>query len=310
MDVSLTALRILRQVAERGSFSAAAVASGYTQSAVSRQIASLETALGVTLFERRRDGVRLTEAGQVLLRRVARALDELDAAERELNGERSARALVRLGAFTSAGAWLVPRVAAELRARGDIDLVTRTGSTRSLVTALRAGAVDLAVLARTPPFRPFDAETPELVTSKIADHELLVAVAEAHPLAAADSVALEDLVDQPWVSGRSDAGEPGLGVWPGLPGRARVVHSSSDWMAKLQQVASGAGFTTVPALLVPVLPRGVRALRVRGGSLEQRQVFLARVPAPEGAALATEPALRIVEGALRAAAFQLDLSMG
>jgi len=304
MDMSLTALRILREVAERGSFTAAAAASGYTQSAVSRQAASLEAAVGRALFERRRDGVRLTEAGRTLLRRAARALDELDSAQRELTGERPERVLIRLGAFTSAGAWLVPRAAAELRARGDVDLVTQTGSTRSLVRALRAGSLDLAVLALTPPFRPFDEETPELAAIKISDHELLVALPEAHPLAMADSIAVQDLADQPWVAGRASGGDPALGVWPGLPGRARVVHSSPDWLAKLHLVATGAGLTTVPQMLLPVLPRGVRALPVVGGSHEQRQAFVARVP---GAAGASERALRAVEDALREAAFQLTV---
>lgn len=299
MDLSLTALRILREVAERGSFTSAAVASGYTQSAVSRQIASLEAAVGRELFERRHDGVRLTEAGRTLLRRAARALDELDSADRELNGARPERVLVRLGAFASAGAWLVPQVAADLRARGDVDLVTQTGSTRALVAALRAGSLDLAVLARTPPFRPFDDQTPELAASKISDHELLVALPQSHPLALGDSIAVHDLADQPWVASRAAGGDPALGVWPGLPGRARVVHSSPDWLVKLHLVATGAGLTTVPHLLLPVLPRGVRALRVIGGSHEQRQAFVARVP---GAAGPKELAVRTVEDALRAAA--------
>jgi DNA-binding transcriptional LysR family regulator len=302
MDMSLTGLRILREVAERGSFTAAAAASGYTQSAVSRQAAALEVAVGRPLFERRRDGVRLTEAGRTLLRRATRALDELDSARRELTGERPERVLIRLGAFTSAGAWLVPRVAAELRARGDVDLVTQTGSTRSLVRALRVGSLDLAVLALTPPFRPFDDETPELAAIKISDHELLVAVPEAHPLAMADSIAIQDLADQPWVASRAVGGDPALGVWPGLPGRPRVVHSSPDWLAKLQLVATGAGLTTVPQMLLPVLPRGVRALPVVGGSHEQRRAFVARVP---GAAGASESAVRTVENALRENAFQL-----
>jgi DNA-binding transcriptional LysR family regulator len=65
-NASLTALRVFREVAERGTLTAAAAALGYTQSAVSRQIASLERAAGVPLLERRSDGVRLTSAGYVV----------------------------------------------------------------------------------------------------------------------------------------------------------------------------------------------------------------------------------------------------
>ncbi|MEV8611680.1 LysR family transcriptional regulator, partial [Amycolatopsis sp. NPDC051373] len=85
-DASLTALRVFREVAERGSFTAAAAALGYTQSAVSRQIASLERAAGTPLVERRHDGVRLTPAGRLVVRRAATVVDEVDAAARALVG--------------------------------------------------------------------------------------------------------------------------------------------------------------------------------------------------------------------------------
>jgi DNA-binding transcriptional LysR family regulator len=304
MDLSLTALRILREIAERGSFSAAAAATGYTQSAVSRQAASLETAVGRPLFERRHDGVRLTAAGMTLLHRAARALDELAAAERELNGGPPMRVLVRLGAFTSAGAWLVPRVAAAVRALPEVELVTQTGSSRSLIRALRAGSLDLAVLAMVPPFRPLDDEAPALAAFTLLEDELLVAVPQSHPLAAGDSLTVADLVDQPWVAGRGP-GELGLGVWPGLPGRPRIVHSTPDWLAKLQLVASGAGLTTVPPLLLPVMPSGVRVLPVVDGSREQRRVVVARAP---GMGRAGQGAVVAVENVLRKAAFQLSLA--
>jgi DNA-binding transcriptional LysR family regulator len=302
LDLSLTALRVLREVAERGSFTAAATATGYTQSAVSRQAAALETAVGRPLFERFHQGVRLTDAGRTLLRRATRALDELAAAERELDGEPPARAVVRLGAFTSAGAWLVPRVSAALRDHPDVDLLIRTGSTRSLVRALRAGSLDLAVLARTPPFRAPDDELPPLHTITILDDELLVAVPPSHPLAAADSVTIDELAEQSWVAGRTSGDDSGLGVWPGLARRPRVVHSTPDWLAKLQLVAAGAGITTVPPLLLPVLPPGIRVLRVSDGPRERRQVLLARVP---GTGQVGDTAVRAVEIALRDAAAHL-----
>lgn len=86
-DFSPTGLRVLREVAQTGSFSAAAVALGYTQSAVSRQVAALEAVAERRLFDRGRQGVTLTPAGARLLRSATRVLDELDAARRELTGE-------------------------------------------------------------------------------------------------------------------------------------------------------------------------------------------------------------------------------
>src|SRR4051794_41479024 len=69
-ELTLTGLRVLREVAARGSFTAAAKSLGYTQSAVSRQVAGLEGAAGTSLFERTARGVRLTDAGGALLRRA------------------------------------------------------------------------------------------------------------------------------------------------------------------------------------------------------------------------------------------------
>src|SRR5690242_11797202 len=80
MSLTLDGLQVLRSAAALRSFSAAGEALGYSQSAVSRKIAALEDAVGAALFERAPRGVRLTEAGAVLLEHATAALDELDAA--------------------------------------------------------------------------------------------------------------------------------------------------------------------------------------------------------------------------------------
>src|SRR6188472_1419911 len=114
LDFSLSGLRVLREVAQAGSFSAAAYSLGYTQSAVSRQVAALEAVAAQRLFERGRHGVTLTPAGLRLLASAIRVLDELDRARGELSGEKTAIGPVRLGAFATAAAALVPRAVASL----------------------------------------------------------------------------------------------------------------------------------------------------------------------------------------------------
>ena len=93
---------------QTGSFSAAALSLGYTQSAVSRQVAALEAAAGRRLFDRGRHGVTLTSAGARLLTSAILVLDELDSARRALIGEETDARPVRLGAFPAAAAGLVP----------------------------------------------------------------------------------------------------------------------------------------------------------------------------------------------------------
>lgn len=284
MDISSAGLRVLRQIAESGSFTAAAARLGYTQSAVSRQAAALERSVGATLFERRPDGVRLTPSGLTLLRHARTVLASLAAAERELAGTVPRTELVRLGAVLSAGSALLPAALAHLAAADpQITVITREGTTPVLTRALRAGSLDLAVLTSRPPHRPFDGDSPRLHLETVADIELVVAASSAGDFAGRTTVHVDELVDAAWIATPSSGGEPLLGVWPGLPGRPRIIHSARDWLTKLQLVAGGFGVTTVPSPFSPVLPPGVSLLRVDGAPPEIRRVLVARLggrPAP------------------------------
>jgi DNA-binding transcriptional LysR family regulator len=297
MDLSVAGMRVLREVAERGSFTAAASALGYTQSAVSRQVATLESALGVPVFARHRTGVRLTADGRAALRHVTLALDEIDAALATVRGQPSSVQAVRLGGYPSAGAVLLPRVLRTLRrTHPEIDVSTREGSTPALVRALRAGSLDLAVLAAAPPFRSPDTESPELTVEVLTEADLQIAVPAGHPLALEDAIDIERLRGQRWIASPPSAGGVPLGVWPGLGGRTRIAHSSGDWLTKLELVAAGCGITTIPRSMLPVVPPGVRVMPVRGGPRESRRVLVARMPGRRSAAV------RAVQDTLRAAA--------
>jgi DNA-binding transcriptional LysR family regulator len=294
MEPSLTGLRVLRAVAERGSFTAAATALGYTQSAVSRQVAALERESGTPLFERHPSGVRLTKTGLILLRHARVVLDELAAAQRELDGAEPDVHEVRVGAFISAGAVLLPRALRALRdTRPDISVTTREGTTPALVRALRAGTLDLAVISARPPYRPPDSESPALVTETIGETGLALAVPAYGRFAGRTVVEVEELAGVDWVAGPSTSGETLLGVWPGLAGRPRIAHTARDWMTKLQLVAAGCGLTTVPPNLAGILPEGVRLVRVQGGPDERRRSLVARMPGrPDPACVAVIEAFR------------------
>ncbi|MEV5172511.1 LysR family transcriptional regulator [Streptomyces flaveolus] len=300
-DVSLTALRVFRAVAEQGTFTAAAASLGYTQSAVSRQIAAIERAAGTELLERRREGVRLTAAGRLVMRRATTVLDEIEATARELSGLPGQAGTVRLGWFPSAGAVLLPRALTALR-RTDpgLHVVGREGSTPALVRALRAGSLDLALLASAPPFRPPDTETPPLALHTLTERALCLAVPATHPLARGDFVDVADLRGQRWIAGSTSGEDRLMGVWPGVDERPEIAHTARDWLAKLHLVAAGFGLTTVPATLAPAAPPGLRILPVRGGPQEQRRLLLARLPHAPTASVTR------VAAALRAAAVDAD----
>jgi DNA-binding transcriptional LysR family regulator len=285
MDVTLVGLRVLREVAERGTFTAAADALGYTQSAVSRQMAALEQASGALLFDRYPGGVRLTSAGQVLLRHALTALDALDAADRELRGAEDDIGRVRLGFFPAAGAVIVARTLAKLRRQHPrVQVTSREGPTPSLVRALRTGAVDLALLSSRPPHRSPDTDDPPLHVEPLLEDHLVLAVPVDSRLADDPNVTAEHLVGETWIASPAGIDEPLLGVWPGLPGRPQVHHAARDWLTKLRLVAAGAGITTVPSMLLSAVPSGVRLVTLDGVPEERRRVSLVRLPGPTTAA--------------------------
>ena len=293
-DFSPTGLRVLREVAQAGSFSAAADSLGYTQSAVSRQVAALEVIAGRRLFDRGRQGVTLTPAGARLLPRAVRVLDELDAALREVAGEEVAAGPIRLGAFPTAAAGLVPIALASLPPQLTVTL--REATTPALIRALRAGTLDLAILARTPPFRPLDSESPAFELTTLSERELAIGVPAGHPLASARVVEVQQLEGQVWVASRSDPGESLLGVWPGLRERPEIRYVVHDWLAKLQIVAAGLAITTLAPITLDVLPDGVKVVAVRGEPQETRRIVLARRPGPLDG-----PAARVTDALIAAA---------
>ncbi|WP_186778121.1 LysR family transcriptional regulator [Streptomyces salinarius] len=278
-DVTLVGLRVLREVADRGTFTAAAHSLGYTQSAVSRQVAALEQATGARLFDRFPGGVRPTGAGRALLRHAVSALDALEAADRELRGAQDPASRVRLGYFPAAGAVMVADALTALRREGSrVRVTTREGSTPALVRALRSGTLDLALLTSRPPHRSPDTDAPPLHVEPLLETRLALAVPADSRFADRGTADVADIAAEPWIAGPGAAGEPLLGVWPGLPGRPRVAHTARDWLTKLHLVASGAGITTATPALLPVVPPGVRFVAVTGVAEEVRRVSLVSLP--------------------------------
>lgn len=280
-EVSTVWLRAFLEVARHGSFTGAARVLGWTQSAVSRQIATLEGALGgAPLFDRLPRGVRLTEAGRILLPHAEAVAESLHGAVRELAALREvAGGRLRFGAFATADAGLVPQALAAFRARHPrVHLTREEGFTPVLLERLTAGHLDLAVVSTT---GRAPLETYEL--HHLLDESLYVAVPAAHPLVGTEGpVRLGQLADEDWISGSSRPEGTLLDAALRQGFRPRVAHVVGEWTAKQGYVAAGLGVTLVPALaaaavrpdvaLLPVLDEGaparaVYAATVRGRSL-------------------------------------------
>src|SRR5919106_1210300 len=199
-------MRVLREVAARGSFSAAAEAMSFTQSAVSQHVAALEREAGTQLVERRRSGVRLTEAGRGLVGHADAILARLECAEDDLAalaGLRGGR--LRLISFQSGGATLAPRAVAAFHQRHPhVELSMLEAEPDVAGVRLRAGEADLALVYdhhATPGLL-----APELQLTHLLDDRYEALLPVGHPLARRRRLALSDLAEEPWVASTSACG--------------------------------------------------------------------------------------------------------
>lgn len=183
--MNVTRLRMLSEVARRGSYRAAAAALDYTPSAVSQQITLLEREIGHRLVDRGPHGAQLTEAGVVLVRHADVALGELDRARQELASLSGAEAL-RVAAFPTATATIVALAARSLPMRvvdAEPDLAH---------AMLASGDVDAAVV--------YDFE-PDGNGNLVGYDPMLLCLPAGHPLTACEEVDLAELAGERWFGG-------------------------------------------------------------------------------------------------------------
>jgi DNA-binding transcriptional LysR family regulator len=291
-DLTLTGLRVVLEVARTGSFSAAAERLGYTQSAISRQVAVTEQAAGAPLFERHARGTRPTPAGEALARHAGKVLDEIAAAAQELAGlrDRLAGRLVVAG-FPTATAVLLPRAIARLTAaHPGLKVQLTQAPTAAQLAALRRGRTEVAVIATGDGLPEYDLAALRL-TALPGARGAGVAVAESHPFAARERIEPGELADQGWVVGPRSGDAPEFGAWPGTA-EPRITFTARDWPTRLGLVAAGLGIALVPGIAAQAVPRGVRWIPVHDetGGL-RRTVWAATYENPSAAASAMVHAL-------------------
>ncbi len=291
MELTLVGLRVVSEVARSGSFSAAADWLGYTQSAVSRQVAAAERAAGAPLFERHARGVRPTAAGDVLVRHAARVLDGVAGATQELAGLRHRLAgRLSVGCYPTVAVVLVPRALARLTAVHPgvrVDLLE--ASTPAQLQALRRGRVQVAVLATGEGLPDYDLRDLGCTELRLGVGPG-VAVAESHPFAAREWVAPDELTDQTWVIGPR-GGPPEFGAWPSIA-QPVVAFAVRDWLTRLGLAAAGLGIVLVPGVAAGAVPQGLRWVPVRAGDDEPgRRTWAVTGAEPSAAAVAMVAAL-------------------
>lgn len=293
--LDLKHLRVLKEVAERGSFSAAAEALSYTQPAVSHQVAALEREAGAKLVDRTPRGIRLTESGRVLLDHAEAILARLAEAEAELEaiaGLRGGR--VRLASFPSGGASLIPLATATFRDRhpGVEVLLSVAGPTDAL-DRLKAGEVDLAVLVESG-FGP-EPRDDRIERTHLLDDPMFATLPADHPLARKRTLRLIDLAGETWM--HDDSSCPDAAVFLRACHAAgfepEVAFGNDDYSAIQGFVAAGVGVALIPQLAL----QGVRddvVVRRLAGPVPVRRVVAASL-ADSYRSPATEAMLEILK---------------
>jgi DNA-binding transcriptional LysR family regulator len=280
-------LRAFALVLDLGSISAAASVLGYTQSAVSQQLAALEREVGAAVVERSQRPLRATPAGDALRPHVERVLAALGGAEAALEDLRDGTHRLRLAAFTSALSSFVPAAVRDLR-RAHPQLVVQVLQleTQEAVERLRGGDADLAVVHHMPGIAV--PETAGLQRRRLLVDDLYVVLPEGHRLARRDAVSVTDLEREPLILPRRDAPAGRFrsvvehlcaqaGVTP------RVAYELDDLPAVQAFVAAGIAVVPMHGLTLATIPLGatVRPLAERPAgsrSIEALAPAAARTP--------------------------------
>jgi DNA-binding transcriptional LysR family regulator len=286
----LRLLTVLREVALRGSFSAAAESLAYTQPAVSQQIARLEKQVGVKLIEREPRGIRLTPAGEVLVRHTERILAQLAAADEELQEVATqARGRLRIGSFATAAGTIVPRaVAAFRRLRPAIEVDISLLDPHESIPALRRGDIEIAITEEG----GFESETDTsgLEVEHLLDDHMWVSLPADHPLATRHAVELADLRDEDWMfaclSGTCADSNVVLRACQEAGFQPRIAYQSDDYFAIQGLVASGMGVALIPGLGLASTREDVAVRRVKGRP-PYRRIAAITATEPTGGAIPT-----------------------
>ncbi|WP_078658225.1 LysR family transcriptional regulator [Streptomyces rimosus] len=299
-------LRVLVEIADRGSMSAAARALSFSQPAVSRQIEALEQEVGAQLVLRLGRGVRLTDAGLLLADRARGILSQIVSVKQELrslNGLRGGR--LRIGGFAGVNTYLLPRALARFAERYPRVGLSLSGSTtRHHVADLRSGLIDMALvtdwdLVGERAGAGLSGQAGGLDILPLFEEELFVAAGRDSPAGRGELSprGLRGLAEESWIEGAhpdclgpQPEFEAALGFEPHI--RFRV----GDWNAVSRLVEMAAGVTLVPGLLAA---RSGERFDVRSlaGHFPPRRVYVAF---PKGAhSPAVEPMVEILSDVAR-----------
>lgn len=260
-------LRTLLEVVTHKSFAAAALALGYTPSAVSQQMSSLERDTGTTLFARGAKSIEPTPAALTMVRHAQRVLTDIDAlmaatSTPDLDPGGNPLQELRIGIFPSLATFAVPRL---LGSPGweqlGIALRVNVGEPHQTITGLRRdGDLDLSLIFQVG--QAGLAWPAQVERQWLGDDPFRVVVPASWRLGATSVFSATQLADMPWIMhhpGTSDATVISR-LFSAFNIHPRVVAHSDDFNASLHMVAAGLGAALVPELAMRRAPEGIQVI--------------------------------------------------
>ncbi|HEX4643582.1 MAG TPA: LysR substrate-binding domain-containing protein [Candidatus Acidoferrales bacterium] len=293
--MELHQLRYFCAVAETGSFSRAAEQSHVAQPSLSQQILKLEAELGARLFDRLGRTVRLTDLGKTFLPRARAVLRELEAAKGDVRERKdSISGPLCVGVIpTVAPYFLPPRLSFFTRQLPQAQVTVVEEITPVLLERLRAGRVDVALLAL--PVRGHEFEAFPLLTER-----LFAALPQRHRLANRRSVSLKELRKESFLLLRDGHcfRDTAVAACDRAQVHPQIIFESGQFSSILSMVGAGMGVSIVPEMAIEKrghcrfvriadaeATRTIGAVVLRGRSLSRiHQAFLAHLRAGRGPA--------------------------
>lgn len=257
-------IRTFHAVVQAGTYSGAATVLGYTQPAVTQQMKALERSVGSPLFIRVGRRMRLTEAGETLARHAEAILDSLSVAEEQVTAiTRLHSGRVRVCAFPSAGATLVPEALALLAAdHPGIRVKLLEDEPPDSLHRLARGECDITLAFTYPGLR--EAVPDEVVEVPLLEDQLTVLMPVGHPQARRRSVRLADFTGERWIAGCARCRTRFLHECAELGFAPDIAFTTDDGLVVQSLVAEGLGVALTPSLVLSFL----RLDRVAGRALE------------------------------------------
>ena len=262
--LNLERLRVLHAIWTTGSVVGAAGSLHVTTSAISQQMARLEREVGQRLTERHGRGIRLTEAGLLLARNAVDLLAHVERVEADLAEHRGAvTGPLAIAAFATAARGLLPGVLRDLRSRHkDLSPSLSEGEPHEVIPALSRGHFDIAVVQD---WADHELTVPEGLSRRHLLHDTFdVALPVDHPLADRETLALDELAGDDWISW--SAGQICHDWLTGTLGRRgakpRLAHTASEHSTQLALVAAGLGAAVIPRLGREPSPSSVRFVAI------------------------------------------------